>query len=1019
MARVVHGHAFASPLRPFVGVLSVALMVASLQGCGGGGDDASSAASAGAGLTGREAAQNVGATAPTGVVSGEGWAVQPPVMNLATTYTAPQTGGKTYYIDPDVVSDDAGGGTIDRPWKYLWRVGAKKDWQPGDAVLLKCGGVWRGQDLSINGAADANPSAKNIRLIGAYGCDQNPRRPLISGASPLPVVGGAVWSAEADLSGVMGINLSGPVKRLYVETRTGGAVDARPLTPARFPNEEPGRRFTASTDAVERLTNESDEAFALRRRSIFKMSPADVAALNGRDIKGAAVYVRTNPYTIERGTVGDFNSATRIVTLETALKFPIEATSGYFFEGKPWMVDQPGEWALKGHRLLHGGAVAPDTRNWVAVLPRATSQNEYKGTFGIQLSQMEQVSIEYIRMEYNDLSITLDRIPAATVKAVESFFADDGGISASVSPDLKVLNSVVDASGLTGIRIFTSPRAQVVGNVVNRTGMFRVANPDWLGAWGIRVFGEGSLVADNLVKDSSNVGIMFNDLPGTVVRHNTVIRPCRLLTDCGGIYTSNEVLETQNLGTITSQVYGNVVAGLVSNLDGAYIHGALKDLIAGQDSANGIYLDDRSATVEVFDNVIVGAEVGIYLHNSAHNVIRNNRTEGITYASLHVSSDNKDKPWITRGNQILNNTFFSRRTVDPAAFANVPYKGVRGKPVYAQMWRHTTQNVRTFFQDSAAGAGDRNVSSGNGTLTLTQVQSPTVWRLEAADRRQQGSNLVMRMEQVSGANWGLKSFYEPDEQLGLAEWLKVVGKVAAPDTESSPVSFRTHQLTSTGGTMLANGAFAPKVAGWTASAGSLSYLMGSSLCQGLATTCGVFKATGPGDRVTSQAFDLQPGALYQASYTVAASTLGARHSAHIGTSTAPATPVATVSTPFTLAGAEKRRIETFVRSATGARATLSLRGSDGTSAWLNKLVYLSDAALQPVGDAVIALPPLHSLGLSVVNASTQDREFDCATLAVSDCSRLVDADNQSVPARFVVPARQTKRLYVRLPGWVN
>ena len=1029
--RAAHGRARASRScsRSRLGIIASSFAVIGLTACGGGDGTTPAHEPAQSQRVPNEQAhaQAVAAASPaSGLIAGAGWVAQPPTMASKATYTPSYT-GTAYYFDPSISSDTGHDGkSPERAWKYLWRAGQKRDWQSGDAILLKCGSVWRDQALSLNGGVD--PTVKNGLLVAAYGCEQNPARPVISGASPLPVAVNASWSAIAGQPGVHGIALTGPIKRLY--------RDGQPQTPARYPNEQAGKRFAITVELPKLSPSETDDQFKARKDRFFKVTDADRQAIGSQDIVGATVYVRTNPYTIEAARVQSFNTGTGVVELASALKFPIETTAGYILEGKPWMVDQAGEWAMDGNSLRYASAT-PSTAALAAVVPRKSSQGADLLTYGLWFAQVDNMRIEYLRFEYNDISVDLDQSPNVTIRDIESVHAYDGGVLAGNSPGLQILDSRLDHSGLNGIRIFRSDNAKVIGNVVSNTGMSRVANPEGAGVkpnlslqgWAIRVQGEGSLVDNNLVQDSANVGIAFSDEMGTVVRNNTVLRPCLLLTDCGGIYTSNDAalgdndqLDIPAPSTITSRVHGNLVAGLRSNLDGSFIWGALRDHIAGENQANGIYLDAGTTTVEVYNNIISGAEVGIFLHNSAYNVIRNNVTQGISYASFFVGSDSTKNPWITRGNQVLNNTFFSRRTVDGAAFGKVPYKGVRGELTHAQLWLHTTQNARTFFQDGASGTGSRNISSGNKTLTLSRAASPSVWRLEAADRRD-GVPLSLRMEQVSGAAWGLKSFYDPIEQLGHAQWLALTGGSGnAPDTETSPVSYRTHKFSTTSASILANGEFKPTLFGtWTTYAGQREYL--ASGCPTFTTRCAQFHATGADDRMTSVPFNLAGGMLHQVSYTVASSsTQGVRHSAHIGTRNAPSTVMDPLSTLMELKAGEARRIETFVRSGAGAaEATMSLRASDGTAAWLNKKAYWADAAVKPVSDTVSVLPQLDTLGVSAVNASNEERTFTCADLGMSDCANLVHAHN-NLPVAFPVkvPARQALRFYVRLGSeWMD
>lgn len=1006
-------HARARAARSCLGIVTGSLVVIGLTACGGGGDPAPSNEQTQAqGLSDSTAkAQSLTSTPASGLITGEGWVAQLPDAAASDAYTASHT-ATAYYIRPDG-NDNLAGTSPETAWKTLAKASSKTDYQAGDAILLKCGETWQDKEMAFSG--DANPSIKNGVLLAAYGCDGTKKRPIITGASALPVVTNAAWNTLSTQPAVRTIALSAPIKRLF--------LNGVPQMPARYPNEQGNSRFAAATP-LPAVSGETPAQEKARKHRFFKITGTDLSAVSSQDLVGATVHVRTNPYTVETALIQSFNGSTGVVELASELAFPIAQDAGYILEGKTWMVDQAGEWALDSSNVLHYASSAPVTQDLTAMVRRLTAGGAAKKTYGLWFHKVDNMRIEHLRFEYNEASIDLSQSQNVTVRGVESAYAHEDGLLAGNSPNLQVIDSRFDASGRDGIRIMASNNAQVTGNVVSRTGKYFSAQPIGAGVtsgisftgWAIRVDGTDSLVEANLVQDSANTGIMFSNRTGTIVRHNTVLRPCMLLTDCGGIYTHSDAHVMAPTSTPTSQVHGNLVAGLQSNLDGSFRYGGL-NLIAGQNQANGIYLDANSTNIEVFNNVVSGAEVGIYLHNSSYNIIRNNETQGITYASLHISSDATDA-WATRGNQVLNNNFFSRRTEDLAAFSNMPYKGVRGDQTYAQLWHNSQLDAKTFFSDKTVGVTDRNVSSGNTTLSLTKVTSPTIWRAESPDRRL--TAYPMLLEQVSGSVWGLRTQNAPIANLGADEWLSVTSASAStPDSESSPVTYRMH--TQSLQPLLNNGEFESGQSNtWATAQGTLLYLTSSTNCRNIQPTCGYYFATGVNDLLSSASFDLVADNLYMASYTMSSSaSASARHSAHIGTSSAPATATELVSPLIELKPGEVRRVQTYVRPATGFNAKLALRASDGTTAWTNKVMYFASAGVARVTNTISVLPPLHSLSMSAVNASGADRSFTCADLGASDCTRVVDAQGTAVSFPVSVPARSATRFYVKSLTWTN
>jgi hypothetical protein len=69
-----------------------------------------------------------------------------------------------YYVDSAAGSDSNSGTSTSAPWKSLSKVNAKTNYQPGDQILFKSGGVWSGSLTLKNSGASGNPIT-----VGKYG----------------------------------------------------------------------------------------------------------------------------------------------------------------------------------------------------------------------------------------------------------------------------------------------------------------------------------------------------------------------------------------------------------------------------------------------------------------------------------------------------------------------------------------------------------------------------------------------------------------------------------------------------------------------------------------------------------------------------------------------------------------------------------------------------------------------------------------------------------------------------------
>lgn len=112
-------------------------------------------------------------------------------MNLADSAAA---SGRTFFVDAAAGADDRDGLSAGAAWQSLARVN-RADLRPGDRVLFKRGGAWRGQLTPKSGEADAPVT------YGAYGEGPRPRL-LGSLAMNRPEdwrdEGGNVWSTFSD-----------------------------------------------------------------------------------------------------------------------------------------------------------------------------------------------------------------------------------------------------------------------------------------------------------------------------------------------------------------------------------------------------------------------------------------------------------------------------------------------------------------------------------------------------------------------------------------------------------------------------------------------------------------------------------------------------------------------------------------------------------------------------------------------------------------------------------------------------
>lgn len=1006
MAFISHGRAGARPAVASLGVKNILISIAGavvlsavMAGCGGG-DGAQSSLPGTSKDGGRANAQTI--WVPNGLIKNNtaGWAAMPPAFATPGTYTPSGFTGTAYYVDPDGGNNTKDGKSPANAWHDLSQASAKI-YEDGDAILLKCGGVWR-EKLQLNGTG--RPNYKNL-LVGAYQAPNGPAcadnsRPVIRGTR---YVSSAGWTPVASGSAVLKLNVTGPVGHLF--------KDIQPLMKARYPNPQGDNNRFVFADVTGALTaGDTNEQKITKKKAGFRVRATELAFLQGKDVEGATVYIRTVPYMLETATVQSFNTTTGEITLTQPLRFTAENNVGYILEGKSWMVDTEGEW-------WYSGGASGELRYQPAGGSTAGLEAAYIDT-GLQVYNVPGLRVERIRFELQEGNgLDANTVTNLVVNDVESVHAWNYGLYAQASPGAVFTNNRVDGAGYFGIVGNASDGVSIAGNFVTRSGMSRIGGVPGTkaqGGGGIRLqISPNGHIENNYVYQVANGGISFDNKDGVVVANNTVIQPCVLLTDCGGIYTSDG--DAVVAGTaIRSVVHHNIVAGVQSNLNGTHLYGINGNAVAGKDQGIGIYLDDHSSWVKAHDNTVSGVEVGFFIHNGANNVIESNTVRAATHASVVVSFD--EAPSVAdpvRNNLIKGNTFFSHRRVDATKFANnTVSESIDGEHAYAQLWAHR-DGATAFFIDNASGA--RNRSENNQTYTLSKVESPTVWR-----------KVGTRLEQASGAAWALNTGGQVST-LGLSEWRALNQSTAlTQDTESSPVSFKPFTYTP-GGSLIGNGTFESNGGNWVANGVEFEYTSGA-VCGGEAK-CGRVKGSAVGYTLVSSPFSLTAPGVYLASYTMAAGPDGGGQDALVRLNASPYTLQGSYVPGSTWASNEVRRIEYFFQASfTAGNAVLALRpnnsqdtsGPGGTNGTLNKNVYFGRAAVQSVSN-VQALPAFGTLGVNVINATTAQQTFGCTTVGIqsTNCALVVDEANLPVSFPFTVPARSAKQLYVRHADWAQ
>lgn len=686
-----------------------------------------------AALAGPAGAQ--GTPTPVGAVTtGQGWVmpaldatVLPRPVTTATTFT-----GRGYYFD-SALGNDTNAGTLEAPFRSFAPIAGLK-LAPGDALLLRCGSVWR-STLELTTTQAPNGGV----VIGGYGDCSATRRPIIRASDWVSNVG---WTLAGD-----------PKGPIHTRPWTTGAqrlfLNGIPLTPARYPN-------FGGIGAEFALVASVSLADA---RTAFTVSAADRAVFADKDMVGATIYLKNSQWETTPATVTAYDPATGKLTMNRSMGFTIQPGSGYILEGKRWMLDAPGEW--------HHDAAAGQLALWT---PTGASPATLTGleaswrSFGILLKWMPDVRVELVQLEQQEVdSLELTETPNVAVRDVVVRHARELGISALTAPGASIVDSIVEGAGDTGIVTRESDNAQVLRNHVRDTGGFGRAGPT---DSAIAVFGQGSRVEGNLIERSAHHGIRFANRAGTVVRGNTVVRICQRFADCAGIYTytGGSALLMPTSFVAAGTVEDNVVVSARSNTEGCGY--------SCVNMAHGIYLDELTAGVTVSGNTVSEVEIGIGILNASHNRVRGNTVRNASAAAFR-GTRTRSESVVLRGNRVENNSFFA---YTPVAL-NSSGLPADATPWYAQYWRNTVDATLLFDPAGAANAvvGNTNISTmaagevawGLATGSTLRVLKVAEWQRHAPTDVQVRPVVFQRLLPTLEASLIANGSFDP---LRPAEW---------------------------------------------------------------------------------------------------------------------------------------------------------------------------------------------------------------------------------------------------------
>lgn len=450
----------------------------------------------------------------------------------------------------------------------------------GSVVRLQCGRVYRGT-LDLSGKSNVT-----VKTEGDCG------KAVV--APGRPVTG---WTLYQD-------NIySAPIDFDPAQVM----INARPILLAHWPN-QPQTWVTAQGSAPASVT--------------YPMPNADLA--------GATLVFQPFKWTIEARRIAAYTNG--VMTLNpredrtTYDGYDPVGTPSFYVEGKLWMLDEPGEWAVNAGRLYVWApdGQSPEGRVWAS-----------PEKHGIEASSSSNVSIQNIVIFGTANAINAPNAANLHVLGVEIANASTNGIVNSGGSGLlvdgtSIRNARHDAitvrwgGGDERIRNSRIDAAGILGMPTNAHAAINLTLSD------------GSSVTGNTITNTGFIGIRY--FRNAVVSGNTVDTACLVLADCGGIYA-----QALDMLPLNSRVEGNTI----------------KNVNRDQELAWAIQIDDYANGVTVVNNTMDGNSNGMMIHNAFNITVTGNSFTRNSRAHIQIQEGSPTP--LVRSNLVSGNNFVARR----------------------------------------------------------------------------------------------------------------------------------------------------------------------------------------------------------------------------------------------------------------------------------------------------------------------------------------------------------------------
>ncbi|MBS1632653.1 MAG: right-handed parallel beta-helix repeat-containing protein [Bacteroidetes bacterium] len=460
------------------------------------------------------------------------------------------------------------------PWKTLEKLNSIMNiLEPGDSVLFRRGDVFVGFITITKSGSESRPI-----VFAAYG-NKNKPEPEINGRIKLSnwaQFEKNIWVADAS-------HLTNTVNYF--------TIDSKAYAMGRFPN-----------------ADETPDGYMHIESADSTLSITDNELKGEPDWTGAELVIKPKRWLIDRNPITKHEGNT--IWYHAFSRYVPAKGFGYFIQNHMKTLDRFGEWfydTLSKKMYVYLGNKLP--KNYTIQGSRFENLLEINNQSNIEIYGLSFVGA-------NKNSVNLNNVKRIVVKNCTMKYSGLNGINGSLAENVLIENNkVLDVSN-SGLSFMRGCSNIVVrSNTVKRCGIIDGTGPSGNSKTvGVSIGGENNLLEFNTIDSIGYIGLIFSG-DNVLIKNNIISNFTMNKDDGGGIYTVSGKRRGRDFKN--RKIIGNIVMHGIGN--GA---GTSRPEFK---SAIGIYMDDGTSYVDIYDNIVgYCAEIGIFLHDARFINVKNN-----------------------------------------------------------------------------------------------------------------------------------------------------------------------------------------------------------------------------------------------------------------------------------------------------------------------------------------------------------------------------------------------------------